>query len=56
MSLTRTDVPIAVPIGAGVVTVLVGFSSSFAVVLSGLRAVGATPGQAASGLLALTVL
>ena len=34
---------------------LVGFTSSFAVVLAGLRAVGATPDQAASGLLALCV-
>src|SRR5690606_23629471 len=41
------------PIGAGVITALVGFTSSFAVVLSGLTAVGATPAQAASGLLAL---
>ncbi|WP_054815597.1 benzoate/H(+) symporter BenE family transporter [Nocardia arizonensis] len=44
---------IAQPIGAGVVTALVGFTSSFAVVLSGLSAVGATHAQAASGLLAL---
>ncbi|WP_280202605.1 benzoate/H(+) symporter BenE family transporter [Nocardia cyriacigeorgica] len=41
------------PVGAGVITALVGFTSSFAVVLSGLTAVGATPAQAASGLLAL---
>lgn len=41
---------------AGVVTSLVGFTGAFAVVLAGLRAVGATPGQAASGLLAVTVL
>jgi benzoate membrane transport protein len=38
---------------AGVVTALVGFTSSFAVVLTGLAAVGATHAQAASGLLAL---
>jgi benzoate membrane transport protein len=43
------------PITAGIVTVLVGFTSAFAVVLSGLSAVGATPAQAASGLLAVTV-
>ncbi|WP_253182700.1 benzoate/H(+) symporter BenE family transporter [Arthrobacter sp. SW1] len=43
------------PLTAGVVTALVGFTSSFAVVLAGLRAVGATDGQAASGLLALTI-
>lgn len=40
---------------AGVVTALVGFTSSFAVVLTGLGAVGASPAQAASGLLALSV-
>ena len=49
-STTRTRA-----ITAGVVTALVGFTSSFAVVLTGLRAVGATPEQAASGLLALCV-
>ncbi|NTW39768.1 MAG: benzoate transporter, partial [Cellulomonadaceae bacterium] len=43
------------PVTAGVVTAVVGFTSAFAVVLAGLRAVGATPGQAASGLLAVTV-
>ncbi|MCP2193284.1 benzoate membrane transport protein [Williamsia deligens] len=41
---------------AGVVCALVGFTSSFAVVLTGLRAVGATPAQAASGLVAACVL
>jgi benzoate membrane transport protein len=43
------------PLIAGVVTALVGFTSTFAVVLTGLGSVGATPGQAASGLLALTL-
>lgn len=38
---------------AGVVCGLVGFTSSFAVVLTGLRAVGASDAQAASGLFAL---
>ncbi len=38
---------------AGVVTAVVGFTSSFAVVLAGLRAVGASTDQAASGLLML---
>lgn len=42
-------------VAAGVVTALVGFTSAFAVVLGGLRAVGATPAQAASGLLAVTL-
>lgn len=43
------------PITAGVVTALVGFTSSFAVVLTGLAAVGASTAQAVSGLLALCV-
>jgi benzoate membrane transport protein len=43
------------PVVAGIVTALVGFTSSFAVVLAGLKAVGADPAQAASGLLALTL-
>jgi benzoate membrane transport protein len=45
----------ATHVAAGVVTALVGFTSAFAVVLNGLRAVGATPAQAASGLLAVTL-
>lgn len=44
------------PVVAGIVCALVGFTSSFAVVLTGLRAVGASPAQAASGLLAVTML
>nr|WP_154921260.1 benzoate/H(+) symporter BenE family transporter [Microbacterium testaceum] len=47
---------LARPLMAGVVTALVGFTSTFAVVLTGLRAVGATPEQAASGLLAITLV
>ncbi|MBB4229236.1 benzoate/H(+) symporter BenE family transporter [Rhizobium mongolense] len=39
----------------GVLTAFVGFASSFAVVLQGLQAVGATDGQAASGLMALSI-
>lgn len=42
------------PIIAGLVAVLVGFSSSFAIVLAGLHAVGADDAQAASGLLVLS--
>ncbi len=41
---------------AGVVTSLVGFTGAFAIVLAGLRAVGATTGEAASGLLVVTIL
>lgn len=44
------------PVGVGLVTALVGFTSSFAVVLAGLQAVGATTAQAASGLATLCVL
>ncbi|MFI6759813.1 benzoate/H(+) symporter BenE family transporter [Micromonospora sp. NPDC050417] len=43
------------PVLAGVLAALVGFASTFAVVLAGLRAVGADERQAASGLLALCV-
>ncbi|MCI0753225.1 benzoate/H(+) symporter BenE family transporter [Teichococcus vastitatis] len=44
---------LAQPIIAGVLAAVVGFASSFAVVLQGFAAMGATPGQAASGLMAL---
>jgi benzoate membrane transport protein len=44
---------IAPAVVAGIVTAVVGFTSSFAVVLAGLHAVGATTDQAASGLLVL---
>lgn len=44
------------PAAVGLVTALVGFTSSFAVVLAGLQAVGATTAQAASGLATLCVL
>jgi len=43
------------PILAGIVAALVGFASTFALVLAGLRAVGADHDQAASGLLYLCV-
>lgn len=49
----RRTVP---PVLAGIVTATVGFASSFAVVLAGLRAVGASERQAASGLLALCLV
>lgn len=39
----------------GLMVSFVGFSSSFAVVLQGLRAAGATQGQAASGLMAAAI-
>jgi len=45
----------AQPVLAGLLTALVAFTSSAAVVLTGLRAVGATPAEAASGLLTVCV-
>jgi benzoate membrane transport protein len=53
---TPTHTPAASPhsILAGIVGALVGYTGAFAVVLSGLRGVGATPAEAASGLLAVT--
>ncbi len=41
--------------GAGLLSALVGVLSSFAVVLAGLTAVGATPAQASAGLMALSI-
>jgi benzoate membrane transport protein len=41
------------PISAGLVGAITGFASSFVLLLSGLRAVGASPEEAASGLLVL---
>jgi benzoate membrane transport protein len=44
------------PITLGLLAAFVGFASSFAVVLAGFTAVGATPDQAASGLVMLCLL
>lgn len=46
---------IAHPIIAGIVGSLTGFASSFALLIAGLRAVGASEAEAASGLLVLCV-
>jgi benzoate membrane transport protein len=43
------------PVLAGLLAGFVGFAAAFAIVLKGLTAVGATPSQAASGLLALSI-
>ncbi|MCU1391779.1 MAG: putative benzoate transporter protein [Ilumatobacteraceae bacterium] len=43
------------PIIAGIIAALVGFSSSFTIVLAGLKAAGATDEQAGSGLLMLSL-
>lgn len=40
------------PVVAGLLSAIVGYASSFTLVLAGLQAVGASPAQAASGLLA----
>ena len=42
-------------VSAGLLAGFVGFASSFAVVLQGLTAVGASPAQAASGLMAVSI-
>ncbi len=52
---TPQDGGISQPLIAGLVTAVVGFTSSFVLVLTGLRAVGADPRQAVSGLLMLCV-
>lgn len=44
------------PGSAGVLAAVVGFASAFTIVLQGLAAAGATPVQAASGLMALCVV
>ena len=46
---------IAQPLLAGFVAALIGFAGTFALVLAGLRAVGASESQASSGLMVLTV-
>lgn len=43
------------PIIAGIIGALTGFASSFALVIAGLIAVGASPAEAASGLLVLCI-
>ena len=40
---------------AGILAAFVGFSSSFAIVVQGLQSVGASPVEAASGLMAVTI-
>src|SRR5437763_2909329 len=42
-------------LAAGVLAAFVGFASSFAVIIAGLTAVGASQAEAASGLMALSV-
>jgi benzoate membrane transport protein len=54
--MSRTASAASEPVVAGLVTAIVGFTGAFSVVLAGLRAAGADQAQAASGLLALTVV
>jgi benzoate membrane transport protein len=44
------------PVSTGLLAALVGFASTFTLILQGLRAVGATPAESASGLLAICVI
>lgn len=52
---TARSAPVSHPIIAGIVASITGFASSFALLIAGLRAVGATEAEAASGLLVLCV-
>ena len=57
MSEAATPSRLSVPaIGAGITAALVGFGSSFPVVVQGLASVGASEQEAASGLMALSIL
>jgi len=47
---------LAQPLAAGVLAALTGFASSFAILLAGFTAVGATAAQAASGLFAVSLV
>ena len=52
----RAGAGVLQPVLAGVVASVVGFASTFALVLAGLRAVGADADQAGSGLVVLCLL
>jgi len=47
---------VAQPVVAGIVAAISGYAGAFAIVVAGLRAVGASPAEAASGLVVLTLL
>lgn len=55
MSVFKLRADAGQPLLAGLIAAVVGFMGAFAVVLAGLRAVGASEAQAASGLLAVSV-
>lgn len=50
------DAGVLQPVLAGIVACISGFATSFALVIAGLQAVGASPEQAASGLFALCIV
>ena len=53
---TRSNTPSTLAAApAGIVAAIVGYASSFAIILKGLTGVGADPAQAASGLMALSL-
>lgn len=54
-SLASRSTSLMPAIAAGLLSAFVGFASSFAVILQGLTAVGASQAQAASGLMALSL-
>ena len=56
--LHRTDpaTGLAQPVAAGILAALTGFASSFAILLAGFTAAGASPAQAASGLFAVSLV
>ncbi|WP_245607025.1 benzoate/H(+) symporter BenE family transporter [Pseudonocardia spinosispora] len=55
MTTASTPNDVFRPMSAGVVSALVGFTSAFVIVLSGLKGVGADADQASSGLLSVSI-
>jgi len=55
MSRPLRPASLAQPVVAGIVAAISGYTAAFTIVVAGLRAVGASPAEAASGLLVLTV-
>jgi benzoate membrane transport protein len=54
--LAKMRAPVLQPISAGLLAAVIGFASTFALVLQGFVAVGASAAQAASGLLAVCIV
>lgn len=54
--VAATRASVMQPISAGLIAAIIGFASTFAIVLQGFVAVGASPAEAASGLLAVCVV